>query len=103
MSCATLAEAPMASPATTARIVAKATAETTANRIVPPTLPAPPPSACASSGVAPLPAAWAAAIACGPTTAAAPKPRIVISNRHVPCSPITQTAERRAVTASGTV
>ena len=44
------------SPATTARMVAKATAEITASRMEPPNVPSPPPTASASSGEAALPA-----------------------------------------------
>ena len=52
---ATAPEAEMTSPATTARIVANATAAMNASRTSPPTVPAPPPSAWASSGAARLP------------------------------------------------
>lgn len=61
-------------PATTARIVAKATAATTAKRTVPPVVPAPPPRSSASSGTAVLPDACEARTASGPMRAAAPKP-----------------------------
>jgi len=98
-----LADAPMARPATTARMVAKATAETNANRTWPPTVPVPPPSTWASSGAALLPAWLLAAMSSGPTSAAAPKPSSVMRNRQLPWMPITHTADRRAVCASGTV
>ena len=65
MSCAKDAAAVMVSPATTARIVAKATAAMTPSRIVPP-------SSKASSGAAELALPGAAAIVSGPTSAAAP-------------------------------
>ena len=65
MSWANDAEAVMVSPATTARIVAKATAEISPSSRVPP-------SSYASSGAAELAAPGAAAIRSGPTIAAAP-------------------------------
>src|SRR5215203_2329731 len=43
-------------PATTARIVANATAEIKASRTDPPSVPSPPPTACANRGEAALPA-----------------------------------------------
>ena len=52
-------------PATTARMVAKATAATTANSTVPPVEPAPPPRSSASSGTAVFPAAFDAAYRVG--------------------------------------
>ncbi|GHG57231.1 hypothetical protein GCM10018980_43670 [Streptomyces capoamus] len=65
-------------PATTARIVAKATAATTANSTVPPVEPGPPPRSRASSGTAVFPAALDPRTASGPTTAAAPNPRTIV-------------------------
>jgi hypothetical protein len=65
-------------PATTARIVANATAATTANSIVPPADPAPPPRSSASSGTAVLPAAFEACTSSGPTTATAPNPSTIV-------------------------
>ena len=64
------------SPATTARIVAKATAEISASRTAPPVDPSPPPTAWASSGEAGLPPEAAISLS-GPvsSSAAAPKPR----------------------------
>ena len=64
------------SPATTARMVAKATAEISASRVEPPRLSGPPPTACASRGEARLPedvAIWLSLPVS--TRAAAPKPR----------------------------
>ena len=63
------------SPATTARIVAKATAEISASSTEPPRVPSPPPTAWASSGEAALPAEvrdWLPSPVS--TSAAAPKP-----------------------------
>ena len=62
-------------PATTARMVAKATAEISASSTDPPRLSGPPPTAWASSGEARLPEDWAIWLS-GPvsTNAAAPKP-----------------------------
>ena len=54
-SCATAPDAEITSPATTARIVANATAAMIARNRSPPTVPAPPPSSSASSGAARLP------------------------------------------------
>ena len=68
MSCAKEADAVMVSPATTARIVAKATAEITANRMTPP-------SSKANSGAAEFCPPAAARMRSGPTSAAAPYPR----------------------------
>lgn len=65
-------------PATTARIVAKATAPTTAKSTVPPVVPAPPPRISASSGTAVLPAALEVRTVSEPTTAAAPKPSTIV-------------------------
>ena len=66
------------SPATTARMVAKATAAMKARNRSPPMLPSPPPTVWASSGPAMLPAASASLIRSAPTSAAAPKPRKVV-------------------------
>ena len=67
------------SPATTARIVAKATAAMIASMIVPPVSPKKSsPIACASCGAAVLPLGLCALIASGPTRAAAPKPRPMV-------------------------
>ena len=65
MSWAKLALAVIVRPATTARIVANATAEMMPSRISPP-------SSKASSGAAELALPGAAAMALGPTSAAAP-------------------------------
>ena len=65
MSCANDVAAVIVRPATTARIVAKATAEMSPSRIVPP-------SSYASSGAAEFTPPGAALIASGPTSAAAP-------------------------------
>lgn len=65
-------------PATTARMVANATAATTANRTVPPVECAPPPRSRASSGTAVFPAALDARTAFGPTRAAAPNPSTIV-------------------------
>ena len=67
------------SPATTATIVANATADTNASMKLPRNEVGPPPRNCASSGAAMLPPASTAAIACGPTCFAAPKPRNSVS------------------------
>ena len=58
-------------PATTAKIVAKATADTNANKKSPPI-------ASASNGAAIFPAAFEAMILSYPTKAAAPKPRKMV-------------------------
>ena len=68
----------MVSPATTARMVAKATAAMKARNRSPPKLPSPPPICWASSGPAMLPALSALVIASWPTSAAAPNPRKVV-------------------------
>ena len=60
------------SPATTARIVAKATALMMAMSMVPPNESAPPPRYCESSGAAELALPGASRMALGPTRAAAP-------------------------------
>lgn len=65
-------------PATTARMVAKATAEMTASRMAPPVDPAPPPIASARSGAAVLPALLEAVIVPGLIRAAAPKPSAMV-------------------------
>lgn len=65
-------------PATTARIVAKATAPTIANITVPPVVPDPPPRISASSGTAVLPAALESRTVSEPTTAAAPNPSTIV-------------------------
>jgi len=62
-------------PATTATIVANATAETKAMKRLPPSESGPPPRACASSGLAILPPGSMPAIAGAPTFIAAPMPR----------------------------
>ena len=59
-SCATAPDAEITSPATTARIVASATAEMTARKMSPPAEPSPPPRFSASSGIARLPVSPAA-------------------------------------------
>lgn len=65
-------------PATTARMVAKATAATTANSTVPPVEPAPPPRSRASSGTAVLPEAWEERTVSEPSRAAAPNPSTIV-------------------------
>src|SRR6478672_11945727 len=73
-SCANDDEAASVRPATTARMVAKATAAITASMTAPSPVPTPP-SASASCGAAVLPPGLCADIALDPTSAAAPKPR----------------------------
>lgn len=65
-------------PATTARIVAKAMAATTAKSTVPPVEPSPPPSTSARSGTAVFPEALDARTSAEPTRAAAPKPSTIV-------------------------
>ena len=77
-SCATAPEAEITSPATTARIVANATAAMIARNRSPPTVPAPPPSSSASSGAARLPPLPTASSAPPPRIARAPKPSAVV-------------------------
>src|SRR6478609_2384627 len=72
-SCAKDDDEARVSPATTARIVAKATAAITANITAPSPVPTPP-NASASCGAAVLPPGLCAEIAFDPTSAAAPKP-----------------------------
>ena len=79
MSCANELDDARVSPATTARIVANATAAMTASSTVPPVSPKKSwPIASASCGAAVLPAGFCALMASGPTSAAAPKPRQIV-------------------------
>ena len=79
MSCAKDALLASVRPATTARIVAKATAAMTARTMVPPTEPKKSsPIVCASCRAAVLPLALSFLIAAGPTSAAAPKPSAMV-------------------------
>ena len=71
---ATAPEAEITRPATTARIVASATAEITARKISPPLEPAPPPRLSASVGIARLPPLPAASSPAWPRIARAPTP-----------------------------
>jgi hypothetical protein len=64
----------MTRPATTARIVASATAEMTARKISPPAVPSPPPSVSASTGTARLPPVPAASAPPSSRIARAPTP-----------------------------
>ena len=66
-------------PATTATMVAKATAETKASMKLPKNEFGPPPMNWASRGPAMLPPASTAAMFAGPTRCAAPKPRNSVS------------------------
>ena len=76
---ATAPEAEITSPATTARMVANATAAMIARKASPPNVPAPPPTSCASSGAARLPASSTPPVApASPRIARAPKPRNVV-------------------------
>ena len=74
---ATAPEAEMTSPATTARIVASATAEMTARKMSPPVEPSPPPRFSASSGIARLPVGPAAFSPAWLRIARAPTPTIM--------------------------
>ena len=74
-SCATDEAEVRVSPATTARIVANATAEINASSTEPPSVPSPPPTAWASSGEAAFPdEVWIWLPCAVSTSAAAPKP-----------------------------
>ncbi len=77
-SCATAPEAEITRPATTARIVANATAAMIARNRSPPKVPAPPPTSSASSGAARLPPVPTASVAPSPRIARAPKPSAVV-------------------------
>src|ERR1700754_3776626 len=90
-------------PDTTARIVAKAIADTQASKSSPPAEPAPPPSVVASSVIALFPELWVARIAAGPTIAVAEKPStiIIIAKEIITIRPIF--ADFLAATADGTV
>jgi hypothetical protein len=66
-------------PATTATMVAKATAATNASMRLPSIESAPPPRYCASSGAAMLPPLSIAVMLLGPTFIAAPRPRKRVS------------------------
>ena len=80
MSWATDADDVSVSPATTARMVANATAAMSASSTAPPVDPAPPPTASASSGEARLPLLVATSAALSPfSSAAAPKPRTSVN------------------------
>ena len=79
MSCATAPDALSTSPATTARMVAKATPAMTARKRSPPNVPSPPPSAVARFGAARLPPLPAASTPASPSTTRAPKPMNVVS------------------------
>ena len=76
-SCAIAPAEAITSPATTARIVAKAAAENSASAMSPPTVPSPPPRNCASSGAARLPPVPTASAEPCPSSARAPKPMTV--------------------------
>src|SRR5699024_977957 len=91
------------SPATTATIVAKATAEIPAMKISPPSVPAPPPSTCANNGAAMFPPPPASLISSGPTNDAAAKPITAITKENVPIITIPHTTDERAACAVGTV
>ena len=78
MSWATAPEAEITSPATTARMVANATAEMTASSRSPPVVPAPPPSSWARIGAARLPPLPAGSTPASPRIARAPKPSAVV-------------------------
>ena len=79
MSCANELDDASVRPATTARIVANATAAMTARMIVPPVSPKKiRPISCASCGAAVLPLGLCALMAAGPTSAAAPKPSAMV-------------------------
>lgn len=77
MSCANEEDEARVRPATTARIVAKATAEIVARRIAPHDE-STPPRWRASSGAAVLPAGLEAMISSGLMRAAAPKPSAIV-------------------------
>ena len=76
---ATAPDADSTSPATTARIVANATAATIARNRSPPNVPSPPPRNCARFGAARLPPVPAASTPPWPSSARAPKPMNVVS------------------------
>ena len=77
-SCATAPDAEITSPATTARIVANATAAMIARNRSPPVVPTPPPSSWARFGAARLPPLPAASSPPVPSTTRAPKPMNVV-------------------------
>ena len=79
MSCATALDALSTSPATTARIVAKAMPAITARKRSPPKVPTPPPSSCARFGAARFPPFPAASTPPSPRIARAPKPIAVVN------------------------
>ena len=83
-------------PATTAKIVAKATADTNDIKMSPP-------SASANNGAAMLPAGFSAIIASAPTKAAAPKPKKIVKMEKIPTIQVAQITEERAVLPSLTV
>ena len=90
------ADAVMVRPATTARMVAKATPEITPMNTGPP-------SASASNGAAEFWRPGASLMTCWPTISAAPMPRIRVSRKKMPISTIAHTADLRASLAVGTV
>ena len=79
MSCEKALDADSTRPATTARIVAKATPEITARNRSPPNVPSPPPRNAARFGAARLPPLPAASTPPSPRKARAPKPMNVVS------------------------
>ena len=90
-------------PATTAMIVAIATAAIKPSMISPPAESFPPPRYLASSGNVRLPPRSAARRASWPTKCAAASPNILVQAKNAPARNMTQTTDRRAVLASGTV
>jgi len=90
-------------PATTATMVAKATAATKAGNRLPSTESAPPPTCCPSSGPAMLPPASIALILPAPTLIAAPRPRNRVRMEKPAMMPIAHSTEVRASLAVGTV
>ncbi len=100
---ATAPEAEITSPATTARIVASATAATMARKSSPPVDPSPPPRCSASTGIARLPALPAASSPPVPRIARAPTPMIMTITKKLPIRNTAQPTELRAARASGTV
>ena len=102
-SCAIAPEAEMTSPATTARIVASATADTMARKSSPPVEPSPPPSSSASTGTARLPDVPAASSPPVPRMARAPMPTTMTIRKKEPIRKTAQPTELRAAFASGTV
>ena len=91
------------SPATTATIVAKDTAATTASMKLPIKLSGPPPNSCASMGAARLPPLSRPRMALGPTFSAAEKPITTMNRWHKPMANMAYSADLRAALALGTV